>query len=112
MGITLQAGREGSSDVADSFNSVCGGSNNEYSNDAGFDSTPSDLNFYFQVNLMIGATANPVYLGQGSVGLTNNWWIGGPNVTMQDGPQIILWEGTTSYTFQISGEADSFTLSR
>jgi hypothetical protein len=108
----LEAGREGSSDVANSFNSACGGSNNEYSPVSSIDSTPSDLNFYFQVNLMIGTTPNPVYLGQGSFGLTNNWWIGGRNVTMQDGPQIILWDGTTSYTFQISGDEDHFVLSR
>jgi hypothetical protein len=48
---------------------------------ATFDSTPSELNFYFRINP--SASGSPgsvtVYLAQGSV-VSNNWWIGGDSI--------------------------------
>ena len=79
--IEFDAGRQGTSAVADSFNTVCGGVSNEWCGES-FDSSPSELNFYFGLNLFVGS-GNPsvtVYLAQGS-NWSNNWWIGGSCIT-------------------------------
>ena len=78
--IEFDAGRSGANIVAVWFDSMCGGSANEF---CSTNSTPppGDLNFAYEVNLSLQANGNtavePVYLGQGSMSLDNNWWIGG-----------------------------------
>lgn len=77
--IEFDAGREDTSPVADQFNTLCGGVSHEWCVSS-FDSSPSELNFYFGLNLFLKSgetTAEvPVYLAQGS-NWSNNWWIGG-----------------------------------
>lgn len=79
--ITLEAGREAAPMTATNFYNTCGGANHEYDGATTTSSGPGDLNFYFGVVLELqvnGQTGNAtVYLGQGSTGLSNNWWIGG-----------------------------------
>ena len=101
--ITILANRQNSSPVADSFNSVTGGSSHLYSEGAWFDRSPSDP----------GQVTTPVYLGQGHTGLRNNRWIGGSNVTyinapfFYTGPALVIGNST----FYLSGGASSFSLS-
>src|SRR5262245_58857194 len=75
--ITVQANRQGSTVVADSFNRAAGGDGHEWATFDFADQTPAELNFYFgvSVTLDIDGTAYtvPVYLGQGHTGLDNNW---------------------------------------
>ena len=79
--IEFDAGREGSSDVAQQFINLCGSGDNMFGIGAGFSSTPGELNFFFGLTLQLqGSLAPiPVYLGQGSV-IDNNWWIGSGNI--------------------------------
>lgn len=81
--IKFDAGREGTSAVADSFNTLCGGAHNQFCSSS-FDGSPNDLNFYFGLNLFLKSgettTEVPVYLAQGS-NWSNNWWIGGANIS-------------------------------
>ena len=97
--ITVGAGRKGSSQVADSFNSAAGGPKSEFAgsgDDSGF---PSDLNFFFAVEIQskIGGQQSSVtvYLGQGSYGSiidpTNNWWMGGSCIqNFGSGNQVLI----------------------
>src|SRR5262245_38840349 len=79
--ITVPANRQGSTFVANSFDSVTGGDGHEWATFDFADDTPAELNFYFGVNvsLSVGGTAYtvPLFLGQGHTGFDNNWWIGG-----------------------------------
>jgi hypothetical protein len=76
--ITLNADRNGTSDVAQSFNTKAGGASHEYaSSHWSLGNSPDGLNFYFGVNLSIGSETITLYLGQGHWGATqNNWWFG------------------------------------
>jgi len=76
--ITLNADRNGTSDVAQSFNTIAGGASHEYASSHGsFGDSPSGLNFYFGVNLTIGAETITAYIGQGNWGASqHNWWFG------------------------------------
>lgn len=108
--ITLHAGREGSESVANTFNNTCGGSANEYAPDGG-GGTPDKLNFFFGVTISFttGGSAT-VYLGQGHFAFTNNWWIGGAPVFSEDVPRLEYTSGNTVYTFEMSGNEDTFDL--
>jgi phospholipase C len=84
--INLDAGRSKTSAVANVFNQLTGGSAHEFvCNPRGGDSQPSELNFFFEVQLSIqtpsGQQILSVYLGQGSYVGGNNWWIGGSCVS-------------------------------
>ncbi|HXQ70890.1 MAG TPA: hypothetical protein VN844_10405 [Pyrinomonadaceae bacterium] len=117
--ITLMAGREDNSEVASSFNSVAGGAFNEYAASGDDSGTPSQLNFYFAVQISYKSEGNPgsvvAYLGQGSFGSfidpTNNWWIGGSCIANNptssgNEPTIQLGGGE----FSLSGTQDSFVV--
>lgn len=109
--ITLQAGRKGSSATAGSFDTAAGGGNNEYAPYPGEPGPPSDLNFYFAVELTLqgygGATTTEVvYLGQGSAGANNNWWIGGSCIS-----SACIQTGNPTLTFQAGGETTVLVLS-
>ena len=45
--IEFDAGRNDTSPVADSYNSLCGGADHEWSTNSPIDSSPSELNLYF-----------------------------------------------------------------
>lgn len=87
--IVVNCGRSKSSSVANSFNSAVGTTNHswcgpyvELPSETSTDK-PSELNFYFAVNVTFSGMSTPVtvYLGQGNqLHLFNNWWIGGPAV--------------------------------
>lgn len=83
--IELDAGRQNSSPVADQFNSLCGGASNEWGISSVFDTSPSELNFFFGIDVKLvsggDAITVPLYLGQGSSGTDNNWWIGGKYIS-------------------------------
>ncbi|MFM0231077.1 hypothetical protein [Paraburkholderia sediminicola] len=79
--MSLNADRENSTPVAQSFNSIVGGGSHEYADGWRVDSSPDQLNFYFGVNLsvqIVGSTQTiVVYFGQGNSGTKrNNWWFG------------------------------------
>ena len=118
--ITLNADRNGTPDVAQSFNTNAGGASHEYaSSHWSLGSSPSDLNFYFGVNLSIGTETITVYLGQGHWGATqNNWWFGSSDIILQSfvipanpqlsfSPQIVI-DGT-QFCLQGTGNS-SFNL--
>src|ERR1043166_3203369 len=73
--IEFEAGREGSSDVAQQFTNLCGGADHMWGIGASFDSTPSELNFYFGLVLQLQGVPGQltIYLAQGSV-VSNNGW--------------------------------------
>jgi hypothetical protein len=81
--MTIEANRENSSGVAGQFNSVTGGAGHVYPSWAMTDRAPAQLNFYFGVNVSVGADTVSLYLGQGHAGLDNNWWIGGSALAVQ-----------------------------
>jgi hypothetical protein len=70
--IEFDAGRNDTSPVADSFNGLCGGWKNEWCTTYGFTRSPGELNFYFELDLMLEhdgvQQTTTVYLAQGSVG--------------------------------------------
>jgi hypothetical protein len=117
--ITLNADRNGTPDVAQSFNTNVGGASHEYASSGfgGPGNSPSNLNFYFGVNFSIGTETITVYLGQGHWGVThNNWWFGSSGLIFASfvlpgvqppqlwlGPQIVV-DGTQ---FSLQGTGDS-----
>lgn len=117
--ITLNADRNGTSDVAQSFNTIAGGASHEYtySNVWGLGKSPSDLNFYFGVDLSIGTETITVYLGQGHHGAgNNNWWFGSSALIFVIPPSGIapgfiptLVVGDAQFEFQATGNS-SFNL--
>lgn len=79
--ITLEAGRHGTSEVADQFNSGTGGSDHQIGCYVeGFTKSPADLNFFFSVTLNAGDSSCVLYIGQGSNVGSNNWWAGGSSI--------------------------------
>ena len=106
--IEFDAGREASSAVADSYNALCGGQGHEWCTASATDSPPSELNFYFGLTLQLvseeGGGPATVYLGQGSSGLVNNWWIGGEYV---DNDTLKVPFGKKLITLSISPTADN-----
>jgi hypothetical protein len=118
--ITLNADRNGIPDVAQSFNTNAGGASHEYASSSWYlGNSPGDLNFYFGVNLSIGAETITVYLGQGHWGAAhNNWWFGSSAIILESfvipangeqsaqlsfSPQIVI-DGTQ---FCLQGTRDS-----
>ena len=82
--IEFDAGRQATSPVADQFNTLSGGMSHEWCLES-FDSSPSELNFYFGLIFTLeagGASSQvTVYLAQGSNAFSNNWWIGGGSIS-------------------------------
>jgi phospholipase C len=109
--ITLEAGRKGSEEVANAFNSLCRGSSKEYAPEGDDGGTPRELNFFFQVTLYFqpGGSAN-VYIAQGHHGSINNWWIGGDPIFSLDIPRLEYTSGNQVYTLAMSGDHETFNL--
>lgn len=87
--ISFAANRKGDKNVANRFNSFCGGSAHEYAGrHGGGKGEPNKLNFYFGVEIVFetaqGDGALKIYLGQGHGGTANNWWIGGSGISSSD----------------------------
>jgi hypothetical protein len=118
--ITLNADRNGTPGVAQSFNTNAGGASHEYvSSHWSLGGSPDDLNFYFGMQLSIGAETVTVYLGQGHWGASqNNWWFGSSALILASfvtppndegsaqlgfSPQIVI-DGTQ---FSLQGTGDS-----
>ena len=80
-GIDVKAGRKGSGSVADWFKSHASAAwcANFPSNCPDW---PSELNFAMTGTIKINDDSYPITIGQGSTGLHNNWWIGGPGWTL------------------------------
>lgn len=109
--ITLEAGRHKTSAVANAFNSRCGGKGKEYAPSGGGGGTPNELNFFFGVTLNFqNGGAATIYVGQGSYGLTNNWWIGGSPIFSVDKPRLEYQAGNSIVTDEISGDHKTFAL--
>jgi hypothetical protein len=111
--INIGADRSNSTPVAQSFNTATGGATHEYTNASG-DKSPSQLNFYFGVNITfdVGGTSAtvPVYLGQGHYATSNNWWIGGNTVFNAGTPVLHVVSGSVILeTLKITGDG-SYTM--
>jgi phospholipase C len=108
--ITLEAGRDKTKPVADAFNSRSGGKAKEYA-PHGDHGTPDRLNFTFEIKIFFetGGVIN-VNLGQGSINTVNNWWIGGKAIFKLDKPRLEYTHGNRVYTFDMSGNQDTFNL--
>jgi hypothetical protein len=108
--ITLSADRKASTGVADSFNRVSGGQNHEYAPSGG-GGIPEEMNFYFQIDMTLGASRVRLQLGQGNYGLRNNWWMGGNHVLNVDEPLLLeIVDNEILRIFKLSGGVDSFNL--
>ena len=112
--IQFDAGRENTSIVAVWFDTMCGGSANEFCSTYSTGS-PNELNFAYEVNLQLqanGSTASEtVYLGQGSMSLDNNWWIGGSCISSNGSLTATVGGHTVNLTLQ-SNVDDSFIFSQ
>ena len=116
--ITLESGRHKTSEVADKFNLLSGGADNEYAPFKEFDDSPKELNFFFSIQIQFNYQGTAgfvnVYLGQGSVGLTNNWWIAsassGAVSNVNGEPQLIFPADLHDVVMGMSGTHDSFNL--
>ena len=112
--IEFDAGRENTSIVAVWFDTMCGGSANEFCSTYSTGS-PNELNFAYEVNLQLqanGSTASEtVYLGQGSMSLDNNWWIGGSCISSNGSLTATVGGHTVNLTLQ-SNVDDSFIFSQ
>ncbi len=112
--ITLKCGRKKSEPVATSFNATTGGTVHEYAPDIDSDS-PEELNFYFgvKVTMLSGGTSatTTLYLGQGSHGGTNNWWIGGNSIVNDGKPLLLIINNNLIVQIlSLSGSNDSFKM--
>jgi hypothetical protein len=77
--ITVEADRQGSTDVASWYNGKLDNSPLRMTAEQSVlasDSMPGSLNFAFSVDLTVSGYKFTVYLGQGNYSLTNNWWFG------------------------------------
>lgn len=84
-GIDVKAGRHNSSGCANWFKSNC--SNATCCNwPGGCNPWPSELNFAFTGTITINGNSYSITFGQGSDGVHNNWWVGGPGWTAWSSP--------------------------
>jgi hypothetical protein len=83
--LDAKAGRHNSSGCASWFHNRC--SNADCCNwPSGCNPWPDELNFAFTGTLTIDGTAYNITIGQGSDGIHNNWWFGGPGWTSWSSP--------------------------
>lgn len=79
--VLVRSGRKKSKEVAEEFAKKAV---NMYAPHGGKGGAPKELNFFFGLTLTTeDGTDFDVYLGQGSTGIRNNWWIGSPNLEGQ-----------------------------
>lgn len=114
--ISLGADREKTGLIATNFNSQAGGVNHLWAGE-GDNGAPSELNFFFAVDVTFqvdGSTpvTDTFYIGQGSFGeifSVNNWWIGGQGVSKPGFAKLQYVIGQNLYSLLLSGDEDSFT---
>ncbi len=107
-GIDVKAGRHGSSSVATWFkdHASVGTCTNWPS---GCPEWPSELNFAMTGTITIDGANYPITIGQGSTGLHNNWWIGGPGWTIHSGTDSNVVTPDGRYVFQpVMGQPETF----
>lgn len=96
--ITLDCNRNGSESTAQGFLQATGGENFEYPAALAMASntrSPNELNFYFDVTLTItndngGQIVSQLYLAQGHYDTSNNWWMGGTNISNVPGGNALF----------------------
>jgi hypothetical protein len=119
--LTALANHQGSSGVAAQFYTATGGQvgpvSHAWSPNATSDLTPTELNFYFAVTLLLGrSAAATIYLGQGHIGFPhdqNNWWIGGESISSTEPGQngvCSLKVGGAAY--MVTGDDNAFVLTQ
>lgn len=113
--ITFVCNRKKSTPVATAFNSNCNNNSlNAYAASGG-GGLPDQLNFFFQLQVQVstasGSGSAILNIGQGSYGLTNNWWLGGSIVSSsQPGLNIAVNNGASKLNLPLSGTNSSFVL--
>lgn len=105
--ITFEAGRENTTPVADKFYALSGGLGHEYCPSAPNTKSPSQLNFFFAVNIYIQSAVVTAYLGQGNVGFNNNWWIGGECIDSTPFPYFVCNVGGQTARLGIMGDVET-----
>lgn len=119
--ILLSAQRKASSSVAADFASLAGGTPHEFA--PGQDAAPKELNFCYGINMTFQINASTttmvtLYLAQGSYLATNNWWIGGANLTRndEDSATLVVGSGSNQMTITVTGNtglnANQFTFTQ
>ena len=113
--ITFVCDRKKSTPVATAFNNNCNNNSlNAYAASGG-GNLPGELNFFFQLELQVTTASGPgtaiLNIGQGSYGLTNNWWLGGSIVSSsQPGLNIAVNNGASTLNLPLSGTNSSFVV--
>lgn len=119
--ILLSAERKASSSVAADFAALTGGTPHEFA--PGQDDAPKELNFCYGINMTFQiddatTTTATLYLAQGSYFTTNNWWIGGANLTRngEDSATLVVSSGSKQMTITVTGNtglnANQFTFAK
>lgn len=119
--ILLSADRKSSSSVAAEFAVLTGGPPHEFA--PGQDDAPKELNFCYGINMTFQIDASTtttatLYFAQGSYFTTNNWWIGGANLTRndEDSATLVVSNGSKRMTLTVTGNtglnANQFTFSQ
>jgi phospholipase C len=107
---TLWAGRSKTTPVATAFDTLTGGGSNEYAPQGGGSSGPSQLNFFFEIQIVFQAPTEQqtvtIYLGQGSYSGGNNWWVGGSCVSYINNQPFLLCPGLPALALSGLGSSD------
>jgi hypothetical protein len=113
--VTFLCDREGSNGVANTFNGWCGGNGHEYCPTSG-DSEPEELNFAFAMDCVFLVDGNSyntrLCFGQGSKGLSNNWWFGSKAIV---GAKELVVYGSNMQkvaAYALSGDTSDLVLTR
>jgi len=114
--MSINCGRNASTEVAAAFTNACGGIIHVDAPDGG-GGAPDDLNFFFGAVVTFQLDANTqvsttLYFGQGSYFSTNNWWIGGNGVINPNTASLaLISQNFIEAVLTIGGSNDSFTFS-
>jgi len=100
--------------VATDFNKDSGGGTHEYSAASGGSSEPTEMDFFFGVEMTMLRELIPVQLwfGQSSSGDTVSWWIGGDLIINLREPLLLVITEDYHHVkiLALSGTNDSFTM--
>jgi hypothetical protein len=113
--ITFFCDRKGSNGVAGTFNGWCGGKGHEYCPTSG-DAQPEELNFAFAMDCMFTVDGTDckarLCFGQGSKGLSNNWWFGSEQII--SAKELVLYGpgGKKVAAYALSGGNNDLVLTR
>ncbi|EKE77389.1 hypothetical protein [Gallaecimonas xiamenensis] len=112
--LSINCGRKSSSQVASQWVKDTGGAKNSYAPDGGGSPPPSELNFFYAVDVTTYSGAKTrLYLGQGNHGLTNNWWVGGQDVVAIDNKAVLaVGSGDSREDFSLSGNHETIVFKK